>query len=223
MRETPESPVNEAPSDAAAISVEALSATSKPSMLYRFDCTRIEPEPWANGAGTTRTIARGPEQDGGASWRVSLAELRTAAKFSQFPGFDRAFIVADDGAIDLHFQDGLLHADSGHPVFFSGDLHVWIGQPETPLNVVNVMTRRGSHRASVSVVSDSTSIAPAPIQILICLRGTWSVRCDSTRDVALAPLCGIQIEGGRNDSFVSAQDRQSAQDPQARLLSIAID
>ncbi|NPT54641.1 HutD family protein [Paraburkholderia elongata] len=57
---------------------------------------------------------------------LSHATLSGAAKFSQFPGFDRTLVLLDDGAVDLHSQDGQLVARAGQPVQFSGDLHVWV-------------------------------------------------------------------------------------------------
>ncbi|MCP3709499.1 HutD family protein [Paraburkholderia sp. CNPSo 3274] len=86
-----------------------------------IDGTRLPPEPWANGAGTTRTLARGAEQLGAPPWRVSIATLDGPAKFSQFAGYDRTLLPIDTAAIDLHSQDGQLLARAGQPVHFSGD------------------------------------------------------------------------------------------------------
>ncbi|WP_154678097.1 HutD family protein [Paraburkholderia nodosa] len=76
---------------------------------------RVPPEPWANGGGTTRTLARGPEQRGAAPWRVSIATLDGPAKFSQLAGYDRTLLPIGDNAVDLLSQDGQLLARAGQP------------------------------------------------------------------------------------------------------------
>lgn len=186
---------------------------SADSTLHFFDCLALEPEPWANGAGETRTIARDPNN----GWRVSLASLTGAARFSQFPGFDRILLPAGDDTVELHTQDGQLVARRGQPVQFPGELHVWLAAPARPTQVVNVMTRRTSLRATLSVVSHSARIAPASTQLLIALSGKWSLQSALLHEVALAPLCGIWLEG-RGESL----DLQT-QEPGALLASIAIE
>jgi len=178
-----------------------------------FDCTRIAPEAWANGAGTTRTIARGPE----GAWRVSLAELSGAAKFSQFAGFDRTLTLLDDETVDLHSQDGQLNARAGQPVHFSGDLHVWVTLPARPVNVLNVMTRRDTCGSRVSVTTNSARITSAASQILFCVAGQWSIESALLRDVSLRPLTGIWLDGLHEDIDMQPHG------PAAQLVSIAID
>lgn len=178
-----------------------------------FDCSRIAPEAWANGAGTTRTIARG--MDG--AWRVSLAELSGAAKFSQFAGFDRTLTLLDDETVDLHSQDGQLNARAGQPVHFSGDLHVWVTLPARPVNVLNVMTRRDTCGSRVSVATHSARITSASSQILFCVAGQWSIESALLRDVSLRPLTGIWLDGLHEDIDMKPYG------PGAQLVSIAID
>ena len=178
-----------------------------------FDCTRIAPQAWANGAGTTRTIARGME----GAWRVSLAELSGAAKFSQFAGFDRTLTLLDDETVDLHSQDGQLNARAGQPVHFSGDLHVWVTLPARPVNVLNVMTRRDTCGSRVSVATHCARITSAISQILFCVSGQWSIESALLRDVSLGPLTGIWLDGLHEDIDMNPHG------PGAQLVSIAID
>ena len=178
-----------------------------------FDCTRIAPEAWANGAGTTRNIARGSN----GAWRVSLAELSGAAKFSQFAGFDRTLTLLDDETVDLHSQDGQLNARAGQPIHFSGDLHVWVTLPARPVNVLNVMTRRDTCSSRVSVATHSARITSAASQILFCVAGEWSIESALLRDVSLRPLTGIWLDGLHEDIDMKPHG------PGAQLVSIAID
>lgn len=182
-----------------------------------IDGTRLPPEPWANGAGTTRTLARGAEQRGAAPWRVSIATLDGPAKFSQFAGYDRTLLPIDDAAIDLHSQDGQLLARAGQPVHFSGDLHVWVNLPARPVSVLNVMCKRGAYRARVSVAAHSLRVTPAATHLLVSLAGQWNVESALLRGVTLPPLNALWISGRPEELAL----RPSG--PGSRLASIAIE
>ena len=198
--------------------VESFAAPAAATSAVRFiDCRRIAPEPWANGGGTTRTLARGSEAGGEVAWRVSVATLEGPAKFSQFAGYDRTLLLVDDGAIDLHSQDGPLQARAGQPVHFSGDLHMWVNLPARPVSVLNVMCRRGEARARMNVVSHSLRLTPAATQLLVSLAGQWSVESSLLRGVALAPFHALWISGRPEELAL----RPSG--PGAQLASVAID
>jgi environmental stress-induced protein Ves len=173
-------------------SLHPLSA-SQPAVRF-FNCATLTSEPWANGGGVTRTIARAAEDDEGVQWRVSLATLSGAAKFSQFPGFDRTLVLLDDGAVDLHSQDGQVIACASQPVRFSGDLHVWVTLAAKPLTVLNVMTRRNACRAAVSVHTNSLRVTPAANQFLLSVDGQWTLSSSLLRNVSLAPMNGLWLE-----------------------------
>ncbi|WP_310134524.1 HutD/Ves family protein [Paraburkholderia terricola] len=189
---------------------------SVPSVRF-LDCASVSPEPWVNGGGTTRTLAQGRNADGLADWRVSLADLTAAARFSQFPGFERTLLLIDDGTVDLHSQDGQLLARTGQPVQFSGDLHVWVSLPTKPVRVLNVMARREACRAKVSVATNALRISPAGVQLLISLSGQWSLSSALLKNVTLSAMNGIRIEG-RNEEL----DLHHV-GPGAKLVSIAIE
>lgn len=191
-------------------------AGSQPAVRF-FNCANLSPEPWANGGGVTRTIARGPEDDTDVHWRVSLATLSGTAKFSQFPGFDRTLVLLDDGSVDLHSQDGQLIARAGQPVQFSGDLHVWVTLVAKPVHVLNVMTRREVYRATVSAHTHSLRVTPAASQLLLSVNGQWTLASSLLRNVSLAPMNGIWLEQRHEALDLSPLG------PGARLLSIAIE
>ncbi|MGF6595402.1 environmental stress-induced protein Ves [Paraburkholderia sp. GAS448] len=189
---------------------------SQPAVRF-FNCASLAQEPWANGGGVTRTIARGPEDDTGVHWRVSLATLSGAARFSQFPGFDRTLVLLDDGSVDLHSQDGQLIARAGQPVQFSGDLHVWVTLAVKPVHVLNVMTRREACRATVSMHTHSLRVTPAASQLLLSVDGQWTLASSLLRNVSLAPMNGIWLEQRHEALDLSPLG------PGAKLLSIAIE
>ncbi|TDN57771.1 hypothetical protein B0G77_8611 [Paraburkholderia sp. BL10I2N1] len=190
----------------------------QPQASVRFiDCAALPPEPWANGNGTTRTIARGPSNRTDVGWRVSLVTLNGAAKFSQFSGFNRTLLLLDEGSVDLHSQDGQLVARTGQPVHFSGDLHVWVSMMTNAVNVLNVITQRDNYRAAVSIASNSLRITPAQTHLLICLAGQWTVSSSVLRDVLLTPMKGIWTEGRQEDLDLRPFG------PGAQLVSIAIE
>lgn len=182
------------------------------STVHFFDGKKIAAEPWANGIGMTRTIARGSNGD----WRVSIADLNGAAEFSQFAGFDRTFTVIDDATVDLHSQDGTLSAYAGQPLHFSGDLQVWIDQPAAPIHVLNVMTRRGSYRSNVSAIRNASRIASTGLHIVVCLSASWQLKSRTLRERTLQPLQGICFDGIQDDLDIRPLS------PNAQLLSIDI-
>ncbi|MEI7298356.1 HutD family protein [Paraburkholderia tropica] len=210
------------PSADANVGTNASAPRTVASSAVRFiDCTRLAPEPWANGDGTTLTVARGDgqqaDQRAAAPWRVSIATLEGPAKFSQFPGYDRTLLPIDAAAFDLHSQDGQLPVHTGQPVHFSGDLHVWAKLHAQPLKVLNVMTKRSACRARVSVVSHSLRVTPAATHLLLSLAGQWQVESALLHGVTLAPLNALWL-GGRPEELALRTS-----DPGAQLVSIAIE
>jgi uncharacterized protein len=184
--------------------------------IHFIDCANLATQAWANGGGTTRTIAKQTGDDG-IDWRISLATLNGPAKFSQFPGIDRTLLLLDDGAVDLHSQDGASFVRPGQPVHFSGDLLIWASVPAQPVDVLNVMTRRGAYRATLNVAAHSLRITPAATQFVLCVAGQWSVASSLLNGVSLQPMTGIWFDGRREEIDLHAIG------PGARLVSIAID
>jgi uncharacterized protein len=109
--------------------------------------------PWKNGGGVTREIAAFPRGAGLDSfeWRVSMASVTAGGPFSIFPGVDRVLSVLE-GELTLTFEDGaaLTLTARSEPAAFGGDVAVSARTPTAPVTDLNVMTRRGQVRASVS-------------------------------------------------------------------------
>ncbi|NMW25795.1 HutD family protein, partial [Rhodanobacter denitrificans] len=79
-------------------------------MIIRLaDCPS---QPWKNGLGRTREIAVQPSAAGGDGflWRVSVAEVDSAAPFSAFAGIDRQIVLLDGAGFTMTLDDGRVHA-----------------------------------------------------------------------------------------------------------------
>ena len=65
----------------------------------------LKAEPWRNGGGVTREIARQASADGGWDWRLSIADVTKAGDFSPVPGMERVLTVIE-GELLLLTVDG---------------------------------------------------------------------------------------------------------------------
>ena len=200
-----------------------IDSSGKPRVPSYFvlDCATIPPEPWANGAGTTRTVAIGSSVHEVVAWRVSLAELRAAAPFSTFDGFDRCLALIDAGVVDFGSGNGDLRATSGVAIEFPGELKVWTTALDSPKTVLNVMTRRASHAATVEICQAATRSSAAPDQILLCLSGTWTVQIPELADepaseIELAPMKAVVLSAWAVPIGIVPAG------PRARIATIAI-
>jgi environmental stress-induced protein Ves len=151
-------------------------ATSTSPHLVRFaDCA---PEPWANGGGVTRVIAKGRFGEGASDydWRLSVADVSTSGAFSKLPGVDRV-ITLTDGPNLLLTIDGQQHTlEPFRPLPFTGEAATEC-EVVAPTRDFNVMTRRGVCAAAVNVHTASEALA-APghsIVYVISLKGQVEV------------------------------------------------
>lgn len=112
-----------------------------------------EPQPWANGGGTTRdlaiarsaavaALAPGPAFD----WRLSLADIDRDGPFSRLPGVERVFALVD-GAAALAFDEAgasaLFDVDAD-PIAFDGERAPHASLPHgVPARALNLMLARG--------------------------------------------------------------------------------
>lgn len=120
--------------------------------------------PWKNGRGSARLLAVSPP---GAAfdaidWQVSRPEIARDGPFSTFPGLDRQFMLVDGKGLTLR-----LRTDAEGPAFeraitnplepfaFRGEWDVECRLHEGPVQVFNVMTRRGRAGARLEIVEAS--------------------------------------------------------------------
>ena len=120
------------------------------SILRFADCPA---RPWKNGFGRTRELAIHPPAAGMDDflWRVSVAEVESAAPFSAFPGIDRVIALLDGGGFTMHLDDGRRHALTTPcmPFAFPGEAGVDVTLAGGPSRDFNLMLRRGRVRGGI--------------------------------------------------------------------------
>jgi environmental stress-induced protein Ves len=91
-------------------------------------------------------------------WRVSIAEVRDAGPFSNFPGIDRILSVLN-GTLSLAVADmpeQLLDA-AATPFAFPADVSAWGAPIDGAVRDLNVMVRRGHCTAAVERLPTGTA------------------------------------------------------------------
>ncbi|MGH7125687.1 MAG: HutD/Ves family protein, partial [Stellaceae bacterium] len=121
--------------------------------------------PWKNGGGETVEVAVSPE---GASldafdWRVSMAHVASSGPFSRFPGIDRTLAVLAGSGIRLGVAGRCtVVLDRDTPAFtFPGGDFTTAELIAGPIDDLNVMTRRVSHRHRLLRIPAET---PVPLR-----------------------------------------------------------
>lgn len=148
--------------------------------LVRF--AHCVPEPWANGGGVTRVIAKGRFGEGTADydWRLSVADVSTSGAFSKLPGVDRVITLTDGPGLLLTI-DGQQHTlEPFRPLTFAGEAATEC-EVVAPTRDFNVMTRRGVCVATVSVHTASETLAEPgdSVVYVISLKGQAEVEQSS--------------------------------------------
>lgn len=130
---------------------------------------------WRNGGGETREIVCEPDNEGGFSWRASIATIAQDGDFSRFDNIDRHITLLSGAGVTLHFPAFAHRLCRAEPVFFAG---------ETPLRATlhgeesrdfNIMTRRDTHSATVLSVSDALTLNGQAAGVVYVLSGAWQV------------------------------------------------
>jgi environmental stress-induced protein Ves len=106
----------------------------------------IAPQPWRNGAGTTRELLTWPGPD---RWqlRISLAEVTRDGPFSAYPGIERWFAVVQGNGVVLDIA-GARHAldATNEPLRFGGGEPVQCSLVDGPTRDLNLMSAGGHGR-----------------------------------------------------------------------------
>jgi environmental stress-induced protein Ves len=114
--------------------------------------------PWKNGRGTTEELALWPRaasfERADFDWRISRARIDADGPFSAFPGFERILLVtAGEGLLLSHGERAArARVRRLEPYAFSGDWPTAAELAAGPVADFNVLTRRGTCRADVSVL-----------------------------------------------------------------------
>lgn len=117
--------------------------------------------PWKNGRGTAHRIAVSPARAGfdTLDWQVSRPEIAADGPFSSYPGLDRQFMLLEGTGVTLRVRPGPDGAEFEHsisapltPFAFRGEWSVECRLHDGPVQVFNVMTRRGRAGARLEIV-----------------------------------------------------------------------
>jgi hypothetical protein len=143
-------------------------------MIIRLaDCPS---QPWKNGLGRTREIAVQPSNAGMDDflWRVSIAEVDSAAPFSSFPGVDRQIVLLDGNGFTMTLDDDRVHPLTTPlvPFGFAGESKVAVTLTDGPTRDFNLMVRRTQARGEVLIWREAGARIPDPSTVLIyCASG----------------------------------------------------
>jgi environmental stress-induced protein Ves len=143
-------------------------------MLIKLDQCPLQP--WKNGLGRTRELAAQPAIDGGAGflWRVSIAEVDSAAPFSRFPGIDRVIVLLDGTGFDMILDGRQRHAlTTRHaPFAFPGEAQVEVELAAGPTRDFNLMVQRAYAGGEILVWQGADARQADPATVLVyCARG----------------------------------------------------
>ena len=139
--------------------------------------TDTQPQPWKNGMGTTREIARFPTASGNDDflWRVSVAEVNSAAPFSAFPGIDRHIALLEGDGFTMMLDGVRTHplVMPFEPFAFPGEARVEVAMIGDATRDFNLMVRRTWGRGDVRILALAGSHVPDPGCVLVYVaRGT---------------------------------------------------
>ena len=133
-------------------------------------------QPWKNGLGRTRQIAVHPAGAGADDfvWRVSIAEVDSAAPFSRFPGIDRQIALLDGNGFTMTFDDNRVHSLTTPftPFAFAGEAKVAVTLVDGPTRDFNLMVRRARAQGELQVwrTVGGHSLDPA-VALVYCAHG----------------------------------------------------
>ncbi|SFS17418.1 hypothetical protein SAMN05216570_3552 [Dyella sp. OK004] len=169
-----------------------------PRIIRAADCP---PQPWKNGMGRTREIAAFPPGADMASflWRISVAEVDSAAPFSVFPGVDRHIALLDGAGFSMTLNGAHKHQlDRPYvPFAFPGEASVTVSLIDGATRDFNLMLRRGQ-----AVGRIDTWLAPAhempgdDVVLIYCARGEAETTHGVLQagDALLSPRPGTKLE-----------------------------
>jgi uncharacterized protein len=146
-----------------------------------FSIKKISPVAWKNGGGITREIACSPLNASIADfdWRVSVAEVRSDGAFSIFENVDRTIVLLGGAGMKLMGAQGeTIHELTQRfaPFAFAGETPISAQLLNGPSRDFNVMTRRGTHHATVGSLTESCARTLQENGVLLVAQGQWTFR-----------------------------------------------
>lgn len=164
--------------------------------LTSFSLDGLPEEPWKNGGGVTRTVAR-RERGGKMLWRISVADITGSGPFSRFGGTDRQAVLVTGSQVTLRGDWGAHVLDTvGDTVSFPGELAVETVMACPLARFWNVMVNRKSADQKVQISWAAEAELPAGVEgALLVLEGQADVWGGSERLGTLSPHDGLVLDG----------------------------
>jgi environmental stress-induced protein Ves len=140
------------------------------------------PVPWENGLGMTSDIALFPEGATRQNFdiRVSMAPITADSLFSLFSGIDRHITLLKGAGLKLDFRSRSLRLRALHPVSFDNGEPPFARLVDGPVEVLNIMTRRGRWTARVEVLRQNANVLTGRHEfgIIFVAEGEWVAEGD---------------------------------------------
>jgi environmental stress-induced protein Ves len=170
----------------------------KTTLLKSEDYARA---PWKNGGGVFTDIADAHRTDAAVKdwdsllWRFAATPIVAPGPFSHMPGIDRLQMVI--GGRGLVLKAPGQEFDEREPfttVRFTGELAIVTELEAGPVEVVNLMARRGAAEIELGALKASGERPlPAGTHLLYAARGDCSVRLDG-EDFAISHENTLKVE-----------------------------
>jgi environmental stress-induced protein Ves len=170
----------------------------KTTLLKPEDYTR---SPWKNGGGIFTDIADAHRADSSVRdwdsllWRFASTPIVAAGPFSHMPGIDRLQMVV--GGRGLVLKSPTQEFDEREPfttVRFTGELEIVTELQEGPVEVVNLMGRRGAVALELEALrAPGDRGLPAGTHLIYAAHGDCDIRLDGT-DFAISHENTLKVE-----------------------------
>lgn len=163
----------------------------------------LKAEPWRNGGGVTREIARQGSSDGGWDWRVSIADVTKAGDFSAFPGMERVLTVIEGELLLLTVDGAEQPLEKYRPFRFDGGAATTGSLPTGDIRDLNVITRAAAYKGYTSIIELSKKRAHPVFdgQLAVLLQGQAVVSAGGSGQADTNP-----VELGRYDAVAGSDD-----------------
>lgn len=166
-------------------------------ILREHDCPSVA---WKNGQGRTRQLAIFPDAADSDEflWRVSVAEVDSAAPFSSFPGIDRQIALLRGAGFTMTLDRRQRHAlvTPFEPFAFAGEADVEVELVDGATQDFNLMLRRGKADGRIDVLHGAGShIVNHNVVLLYCAAGQCATPDGvlSVGDSWLTPLSAAEL------------------------------
>ncbi len=170
----------------------------KTTLLKSEDYTR---SPWKNGGGIFTDIAGAwradaPVRDWNSLlWRFASTPIVAPGPFSSMPGIDRLQMVV--GGRGLVLKSSTEEFDEREPfttVRFTGEMEIVTALEAGPVEVVNLMARRGAAEIELAALKQpGDRLLPAGTHLVYAVAGNCIIRLDS-EDMLIPDGCTLKVE-----------------------------